>query len=44
MKLRVHFPKNEDYQYFMLKDPPPSGAEVINDWAFKIEGKNDYAG
>ena len=44
VKLRVHS-KNEDYQYFMLEDPLPSGAEVIkDDWAFKIEGENDYAG
>jgi uncharacterized protein YfaS (alpha-2-macroglobulin family) len=44
VKLRVHS-KSEDYQYFMLEDPLPSGAEVIkDDWAFKIEGENNYEG
>lgn len=44
VKLRVHS-KSEDYQYFMLEDPLPSGAEVIkDDWAFRIEGENNYEG
>ncbi|MEO8664994.1 MAG: hypothetical protein ABI462_05805, partial [Ignavibacteria bacterium] len=44
VKMKV-YSKNEEYQYFMLEDPLPAGVEVIKeDWAFKIEDENDYAG
>lgn len=44
VKLRV-YSKNDDYQYFMLQDPLPSGVEVIkDDWAYNIEGENNYEG
>lgn len=44
VKIKVHS-KDRDNQYFMLEDPLPSGVEVNkDDWAFTIEGENDYAG
>lgn len=44
VKLKVHS-KSEDYQYFMLEDPLPSGIEVIkDDWAYTIEDENNYGG
>ncbi len=44
VKLRVHS-KSDDYQYFMLEDPLPSGVEVIkDDWAYTIEDESNYGG
>lgn len=44
VKLKVHS-KSEDYQYFMLEDPLPSGVEVIkDDWAYTIDDENNYGG
>lgn len=44
VKLRV-YTKDENNQYFMLEDELPSGIEVItDDWAYTIEGENNYMG
>lgn len=44
VKLKV-YSKEDNLQYFMLEDPIPAGCEVIkDDWAYKIEGENEYAG
>ncbi len=44
VKLKV-YSKDENLQYFMLEDPLPSGIEVVkDDWAFTIEGENNYGG
>lgn len=44
VKLKVHS-KDNDYQYFMLEDPLPSGAEVVkDDWAYQIEEESSYGG
>lgn len=44
VKLRV-YSKSDDYQYFMLEDPLPSGVEVIkDDWAYQIEEESAYGG
>lgn len=44
VKLKVHS-KSDDFQYFMLEDPLPSGVEVIkDDWAYTIEDENNYRG
>ncbi len=44
VKLKV-YSKDENMNYFMLEDPIPAGCEVIkDDWAYQIEGENDYKG
>jgi len=44
VKLKVHS-KSDDYQFFMLEDPLPSGVEVIkDDWAYQIEEESSYGG
>ena len=44
VKLKVHSKDNE-YQYFMLEDPLPSGVEVVkDDWAYQIEEESSYGG
>ena len=44
VKLKVHSKDNE-YQYFMLEDPLPSGVEVVkDDWAYQIEEETSYGG
>ncbi|MBS1518718.1 MAG: hypothetical protein JSS91_11580 [Bacteroidetes bacterium] len=44
VKIRVSSRDNEN-NYFMLEDFIPSGAEVVkDDWAYRIEGENDFQG
>jgi len=44
VKLKV-YSKDSDLSYFMLEDPIPAGCEVIkDDWAYTIEGENNYTG
>jgi uncharacterized protein YfaS (alpha-2-macroglobulin family) len=44
VKIKV-YSKDANVNYFMLEDPIPAGCEVIkDDWAYQIEGENDYKG